>query len=406
MNDLLVAATAARDAAYAPYSRFRVGAALRAASGRIHVGANVENAAYPQGQCAETSAIGAMVTGGDRRIVEALVVGSGPDPCTPCGGCRQRLNEFAGPDVRIHMLGKDGALLTRTIAELLPHSFGPADLGMAPSSERTVAAVVAERAPGFRPLVGIILGSGLGAVAEAIEPLAEIDYRDLPGFPQPTVGGHAGRMILGRLDGVPVACLRGCVHLYEGRPAAEVGQLVAALAELGCRVLLLTNAAGSLRPEVGPGRLVLIADHIGLQGSNPLVGSPRFVDMSEVYDPGLRTALRTAAGGLAIDLAEGVYLAVLGPCFETPAEIRAYRVLGADLVGMSTVPEAIAARAAGLRVAGISVVTNLAAGMQASPLSHAQTLEQSGRAAADLARLVRAALPAMAAACGDAHAAA
>ncbi len=396
MSQLEQAALAARDHAYAPYSGFRVGAALRAAGGRIHVGANVENAAYPQGQCAEASAIGAMVAAGDRRIVEAVVVGSGPAPCTPCGGCRQRLNEFAAQDVPIHMLGSEGARLTRTLADLLPHSFGPADLGHAPAADRTVEGAVAGRAPGFRPLVGIVLGSGLGALADAIAPVAVIDYRDLPGFPRPGVGGHAGRMVLGRLEGVPVACLQGRVHLYEGRPAAEVGRLVGGLHELGCRALLLTNAAGSLRPEVGPGRLSLIVDHIGLQGSNPLVGSARFVDMSEVYDPGLRAALRSAARDCGIALAEGVYLAVLGPCFETPAEIRAYRGLGADLVGMSTVPEAIAARALGLKVAGISVVTNLAAGMQASPLSHDQTLEQSGRAAADLARLVRAALPGIA----------
>lgn len=396
MNELEAAAAAARDAAYAPYSGFRVGAALRASSGRIHVGANVENAAYPQGQCAETSAIGAMVTAGDRRIVEAVVIGSGPAPCTPCGGCRQRLNEFAAPDVPVHMLGNGGARLTRTLADLLPHAFGPADLGLPPATDRTLRSVVAERAPGFRPLVGIVLGSGLGALADAIEPTAVIDYRDLPGFPRPGVGGHAGRMVLGKLEGVPVACLQGRIHLYEGRPAAEVGRLVGGLHELGCKVLLLTNAAGSLRREVGPGRLALIVDHIGLQGTNPLVGSARFVDMSEVYDSGLRVTLRSAARACGVDLAEGVYLAVLGPCFETPAEIRAYRGLGADLVGMSTVPEAIAARALGMKVAGISVVTNLAAGMQASPLSHDQTLEQSGRAAADLARLVRAALPEMA----------
>ncbi len=396
MNDLLAAATAARDAAYAPYSGFRVGAALRSPSGRIHVGANVENAAYPQGQCAEASAIGAMVTAGDRRIVEAAVIGSGPAPCTPCGGCRQRLNEFAAPEVEIHMSGNEGAVLTRTVADLLPHSFGPADLGRQPTVTPTLQAVLAERAPGFRAVIGIVLGSGLGALAEAIEPVAVIDYRDLPGFPQPTVGGHAGRMVLGRLEGVPVACLQGRVHLYEGRPATEVSRLVGGLADIGCKALLLTNAAGSLRPDIGPGRLVLISDHIGLQGGNPLVGSPRFVDMSQVYDPALRAALGAAAGRCGIELAEGVYLAVLGPCFETPAEIRAYRTLGADLVGMSTVPEAIAARALDIKVAGVSVVTNLAAGMQASPLSHAQTLEQSGRAAADLARLVRAALPEMA----------
>jgi xanthosine phosphorylase len=396
MSDLLAAATAARDAAYAPYSGFRVGAALRTSSGRIHIGANVENAAYPQGQCAEASAIGAMIAAGERSIVEVLVIGSGPGPCAPCGGCRQRLNEFAAADVPVHMLGADGARLTRAMADLLPHSFGPADLGRPAAADRTVESVVAERAPGFRPVIGIVLGSGLGTLAETIEAVATIDYRDLPGFPRPSVGGHAGRLVLGRLEGVSVACLQGRVHLYEGRPAAEVARLVGALAEIGCRALLLTNAAGSLRPETGPGRLVLLSDHIGMQGSNPLVGASRFVDMSEVYDPALRARLHEAADRCGIDLAEGVYLAVLGPCFETPAEIRAYRTLGADLVGMSTVPEAIAARALEMKVAAVSVVTNLAAGMQTAPLSHTHTLEQSGLAAADLARLIRAALPGMA----------
>jgi xanthosine phosphorylase len=347
-----------------------------------------------------------MATAGDRQIVEVLVIGSGPAPCTPCGGCRQRLNEFAAPAVPVHMLGNDGSRLTLTMAELLPRSFGPDGLGKKPAAGRTVENVVAERAPGFRPILGIVLGSGLGALADAIDAEAVIDYRDLPGFPRPTVGGHAGRLVLGRLEGIPVACLQGRVHLYEGRPAAEVALLVGGLAAMGCRALLLTNAAGSLRPEIGPGRLVMLTDHIGMQGTNPLVGSARFLDMSEVYDPGLRAALRAAAARCGVDLAEGVYLAVLGPCFETPAEIRAYRTLGADLVGMSTVPEAIAARSLALKVAAVSVVTNLAAGMQDSPLSHAQTLQQSGRAAADLARLIGTALPEMAALSGEADAAA
>jgi homotetrameric cytidine deaminase len=396
MNDLWAAARTARDAAYAPYSRFPVGAALRTDSGRIFAGANVENAAYPQGQCAEASALGAMVTAGERRVVEVLVVGSGPEPCAPCGGCRQRLNEFAAPATVVHLAGTGGAVMTTTLGELLPRAFGPRDLGTTSVVAASIAAMLHERAPGFTPAVGLILGSGLGEIADAITPEAVIDYRDLPAFPLPTVSGHAGRLVLGRLGGVPVACLQGRVHLYEGRPAGDVARVVGAIAEMGCRVLVLTNAAGSLRPEVGPGALVMLSDHINFQGTNPLVGAARFVDLSAVYDPALRAVLREAAAAAAVALGEGVYLAVLGPCFETPAEIRAYRALGADLVGMSTVPEAIAARAVGLRVAAISVVTNLAAGMSGDALSHHETLQQSSRAAAALRRLLEAAMPGLA----------
>jgi xanthosine phosphorylase len=393
MNDLLTVARAARDVAYAPYSKFAVGAAIRTASGRLFGGCNVENAAYPQGQCAEAAAIGAMATAGERRIVEVLIVGSGPGPCAPCGGCRQRLYELGGPDVVLHLAGTNDAVVTTTLGELLPRAFGPTDLAQAVPSQPSVASVMAARAPGFTPLVGIVLGSGLGPIADAIEAVAVVDYRDLPGFPQPTVSGHVGRLVLGRLGGAAVACLQGRVHLYEGRPPGDVARLVGALAEMGCRVLVLTNAAGSLRDDVGPGSLVMLSDHVNMQGTNPLVGAARFVDMTEVYDSGLRAALRDAAARSAVPLGEGVYLAVLGPCFETPAEIRAYRSLGADLVGMSTVPEAIAARAIGLKVAAVSVVTNLAAGMAVHPLSHHETLEQSGRAADDLRRLLEAALP-------------
>lgn len=261
------------------------------------------------------------------------------------------------------------------------------------------AAIVSTRSKGLVPVVGLILGSGLDAVAEAITVTVEIAYADLPGFPEPTVQGHAGRMILGTLAGVPIACLRGRVHLYEGRPASAVLPLVRTLLALGCRALVLTNAAGSLRPEVGPGSVVAIADHINLMGTNPLVGpnddavGPRFVDLSAVYDQGLRTALASAAARLGVPLPSGVYLGWLGPCFETSAEIRAFRALGADLVGMSTVPEAIAARHCGLKVAGLSIVTNLAAGMTAEPLSHAETLNQAGAAAAAVRDLLVEAMP-------------
>jgi xanthosine phosphorylase len=254
-------------------------------------------------------------------------------------------------------------------------------------------AAAALRAHGA-PRVGIVLGSGLGAVAEAVEDAVTLGYEDLPGFPRPTVHGHAGRAVLGRLRGVPVCVLMGRAHLYEGGDPAPRITPVRALAAAGAEVLVLTNAAGSLRPEVGPGRLMAITDHINLTGHNPLVGpndeaiGPRFPSLRDAYDPALLELLRAAAADLAIDLADGVYLAVSGPSFETPAEIRAFRTLGADAVGMSTVHEAILARHAGLRVAAISAISNLAEGMSDVPLSHEQTLADAQRAAGDLARLL------------------
>lgn len=391
MNDLLAAATAARANAHAPYSRFPVGVALRAVSGRIYAGCNVENAAFPQGQCAEASAVGAMVTAGEREIVEIAVVGGGEGLCTPCGGCRQRLVEFAAPKIPVHLCGPEGLRQTVTLGELLPLAFSGRNLGRSTESATRPSAFAS-----IGPRVAILLGSGLGSLAEEVEHPVAIPYAELAGFPRPTVPGHAGRVTLGHLAGVPVALLQGRVHLYEGASPALVLRWLRALRELGITCLIATNASGSLRPDLTPGRLVLIHDHINLQGLNPLVGAgggPSFVDMTEAYDPGLRAALARAAESAGLRLEQGVYLAVLGPSFETPAEIRAYRVLGADLVGMSTVPEIIAARALGMKAAAVSVVTNLAAGLAPEPLSHEQTLAASARAAADLALLLRAALP-------------
>ena len=200
--------------------------------------------------------------------------------------------------------------------------------------------------------------------------------------------------MLGRLGGVEVACLQGRVHLYEGVPAAAVNILPRTLKTLGCDTLILTNAAGSLRSGIEPGSIALIEDHINLLGHNPLVGpndamlGPRFPDMSEVYDRGLRTLEQEVAAQLGITLRSGVYLATLGPSFETPAEIRAFRALGADLVGMSTVPEAISARHCGLKVIGFSIVTNLAAGLADHALSHEETLAMAVQAADRLQRLL------------------
>jgi xanthosine phosphorylase len=241
----------------------------------------------------------------------------------------------------------------------------------------SAADVIAERAGDLRPRAGVVLGSGLGAVAEALTERVEIAYDELPGFRTSSVGGHAGRLILGRAGDTPVAILSGRAHVYEGASAAEIATPIRTLRALGAELVVLTCAAGSLRPDNSPGALVAISDHINLQGFNPLTGpndetlGPRFPSMSEVYDLELRGRLRSAAGG---ELPEGVYVAVAGPSFETPAEIRAFRTLGADLVGMSTVPEAIVARHAGLRVVAVAVVTNLAEGMGGEPLSHEQTL--------------------------------
>jgi xanthosine phosphorylase len=255
----------------------------------------------------------------------------------------------------------------------------------------TAAELLAER--GAAPRLGIVLGSGLGGLLEALEDTLAVDYGELPGFPETGVAGHGGQLVLGRLGGLSVACLAGRRHAYEGDPGA-MRVPVRTLRALGAEALLVTNAAGSLRAEVGPGRLMAISDHINMLGSNPLTGpnddavGPRFPSLRDAYDPALRGRLREAAAALDIDLAEGVYLATAGPSFETPAEIRAFRTLGADAVGMSTVPEVILARHCGLRVVGVSAITNLAEGMGGEELSHEQTLRNAHVAARDLVRLV------------------
>ena len=257
------------------------------------------------------------------------------------------------------------------------------------------AELIRSRAGDLRPRAALVLGSGLGGVADAVEGGVAIPYAELPGFPVGSVAGHAGRLVLGRLGGVPVAVLQGRAHLYEGVDAGALAVPVRTVGALGAPLILFTNAAGSLRPEVPPGRLMAITDHINLTGRNPLTGpnddaiGERFVGMGRAYDPELLDRLRAAAADEAIDLAEGVYIAVPGPSFETAAEIRAFRILGADAVGMSTVLEVIAARHCGLRVAAVSAITNLAEGMSTEVLSHEGTLAAAGRAASDLERLLR-----------------
>jgi xanthosine phosphorylase len=244
------------------------------------------------------------------------------------------------------------------------------------------------------PRLALVLGSGLGGVADAVTDPVVIPYADLPGWPQSTVAGHAGRLVLGRLGGTPAAVFQGRAHLYEGIAAPLLAIPTRTAKALGAEMIVLTNAAGSLRAEVGPGQLMALTDHINLSGANPLTGpnedelGPRFVPLGAAYDPELRARLHAAADALGVELSDGVYLQVAGPSFETPAEIRAFRVLGADAVGMSTVPEVIAANHIGLRVAAVSAITNLAEGMGDEPLSHEQTLASAATAAAELERVL------------------
>lgn len=251
--------------------------------------------------------------------------------------------------------------------------------------------VLERAAPGFRPKVALILGSGLGGFVDEVAAVATLPYADLPGFPRATVGGHAGRLVLGHVGQTPVAVLQGRAHYYERGRADEMKGAIEALAGLGCQTLLQTNAAGSLRLDMPPGSVMAISDHINFTGVNPLFGAgsgdSRFVDMVDAYDPMLRSKLLEAAKAANVVCHEGVYVFFSGPSFETPAEIRAARVLGADAVGMSTAPETILARHAGLRVAALSLMTNYAAGLVPGALAHEQTLSAAA-AAADKVRLV------------------
>ncbi|WP_036173160.1 xanthosine phosphorylase [Massilia sp. 9096] len=258
------------------------------------------------------------------------------------------------------------------------------------------ADVIRARKPGFTPRVALILGSGLGVLAEQMLDAVSISYAELPGFPISTVHGHAGELVLGTLAGVPVACMKGRGHFYEGYGASVMTSAVRTFKLLGCEMLFVTNAAGSLRPEVDAGSVVVLTDHINLLPGSPMAGpnddrfGPRFFSMANAYDAGIRDLIKTVASEKSITLHEGVYLSCPGPHFETPAEIRAFKTLGADVVGMSVVPEVIAARHCGLKVAGVSAITNLAEGLSPFPLSHEQTLKYAAIAAKDLVQLIHA----------------
>ena len=236
-----------------------------------------------------------------------------------------------------------------------------------------------------RPRIAVVLGSGLGAFADTVANPCVFPYAEIPGWPQSTALGHAGKLVVGLVGGVPVAVLAGRVHLYEGYTAQEAVYGIRALGRLGVKSLVLTNAAGGIRPEYEPGQMVLISDHINLLGQNPLIGTndeslgPRFPDMSEAYSRKFRDTAREAGRSIGLELTEGVYAALPGPSYETPAEIRYLRSIGADLVGMSTVPETIAANHMGMSVLGVSCVTNHAAGVIDRKLDHREVLDVGER---------------------------
>jgi len=269
-----------------------------------------------------------------------------------------------------------------------------AERGTGVPSAQAAAAVVAQHVGRLKPRVAVVLGSGLAAVADAVDAARRIPYREIPGFPEPGAPGHKGELVAGTLAGVPVLVQSGRFHLYEGHSADIAALPTRVFARLGVGTLVLTNAAGGIRRTFRPPTLMLIADHINLMFRNPLIGPVadgelRFPDMSDPYDGALRRRAHEVARAERIALEEGVYAALLGPSFETAAEIRMLERAGADAVGMSTVPEVIAARARGMRCLGFSSITNVAAGLSPQPLSHEEVLDAGRQVAGQLERLIR-----------------
>ncbi|MBU1536080.1 purine-nucleoside phosphorylase [Myxococcota bacterium] len=253
---------------------------------------------------------------------------------------------------------------------------------------------ILRRSPGFSPAMGLILGSGLGNFAESIENATVIPYGEIPNFPQSSVSGHAGNLILGNIGTTPVAVMQGRVHFYEGHSMEKVIFPARTLVALGCKTLLITNAAGGIGPDLNPGDLVLISDHLNLMGESPLKGpneevmGPRFPDMSDIYSRDLRKRILDIANSMNITLKEGIYAAMMGPSYETPAEVNMAKILGANMVGMSTVPEAIAAHHMGASIIGISCISNLAAGISTEPLSHDEVKETAAKIAGTFRNLI------------------
>jgi len=256
----------------------------------------------------------------------------------------------------------------------------------------------------LRPKIALVLGSGLGAFADEFETATKIPYAKIPHFPRSTAIGHAGQLVLGKVDGIAVAGMQGRVHVYEGYSAKQVAFPIRVFVRMGVKALIVTNAAGGIDLNYSEGALVALHDHINLQGANPLIGpnddrfGPRFPDMTRAYDPEFRRFVAEAGEKLSLNLHEGVYLALAGPNYETPAEIHAFRTLGADLVGMSTVPEVLAARHSGIRVLGISCVTNMAAGITGKTLSAEEVFKTGAKVKHQFIGLLRAIIPRIAAA--------
>ena len=260
---------------------------------------------------------------------------------------------------------------------------------------------IASKSP-IKPTVAIVLGSGLGSFADEMAEAVRISYNDIPHFARSTAVGHAGQLVLGNIGEWPVVVMQGRVHLYEGYPVQRVVFPMRVFSRMGVRAAILTNAAGGINLDYGQGRLVVIKDHINLQGQNPLVGpedpnlGPRFIDMTEAYSKSYRQIALEAGKRLGIQLGEGVYAAVLGPSYETPAEIRFLRTIGADLVGMSTVAEVVAARQMGMKVLAISCVTNMAAGITDAPINHEEVLEIGRKISGQFKALLREVVPSIA----------
>lgn len=256
--------------------------------------------------------------------------------------------------------------------------------------------IIKEKAPHFNGKLAIILGSGMSQIADSITQRIEINYDQLPGFPSEVIAGHHAKLILGELSGKPVACMQGRVHRYQGNGADEIiKNTIRTLKLLGCETLITTNTGGSLNENIAPGDIVFISDHINLQGNNPLVGTndddfgPRFLAMDDAYDATLRDIAKRVATELHIKHHEGIYLATLGPLFETPAEIRLFRKFGADVVGMSTVPDTIIAHHCGMKILVISAIANFAAGMTDEKLSHENTLRYGAQSANNVLKIIQ-----------------
>jgi purine-nucleoside phosphorylase len=276
-------------------------------------------------------------------------------------------------------------------------------------SQAEAAAHLIQARTSLRPRIGLVLGSGLGGFADSLSEAVRVPYTEIPSFPRSTAIGHAGRMVIGKAGDVAVAAMQGRVHLYEGYSAQEVAFPIRVFGRMGIHAVILTNAAGGINLSYSQGALVVIRDHINLQGHNPLVGPNddrfglRFPDMTQAYDRGYRVLAREEAARLGVPLHEGVYAALLGPNYETPAEIEYLRRIGADLVGMSTVAEVIAARHMGIKVLAISCVTNMAAGILDQPLTHAEVMETGERVKTTFEALLRGILPRVAADVGPAE---